>query len=173
MDALKPNFNRLRKLALHLVEGKLLHKGGFNFSQWNGTDGHTTDAHPCGTTGCAIGEAPAAFPRYWTFKQNYYDSDAHLPCLRTSKKKDVSSSGVLVDAAKFFNISKEDASALFIPHPCNIFHPHPWNTFMLKGDASQYDVAAGILNYIAYYQTSQKVLREKAKRDAEATCSNA
>lgn len=56
---------RLRKLADHLMHGKLGHKR-FDFNEYN-LPSEGFDEKGCGTAGCAIGECPIVFPRVVAF----------------------------------------------------------------------------------------------------------
>lgn len=67
------NVRSLRKLANHLLTGKLGHKK-FNFSVWNsdkneyGSSIAPESPDGCGTNGCAIGELPFVFPKQFRFE---------------------------------------------------------------------------------------------------------
>ena len=63
-----PNYERLEKLANHLLHGKLGHET-FDFSKYNnGSFGKYAEERLkyCGTAGCAIGECPFVFEE-WLF----------------------------------------------------------------------------------------------------------
>lgn len=60
----KVGARRLLKLAEHLERGKLGHKT-FDMGTLNSGP---RDKKGCGTSGCAIGECPIVFPKYWRFK---------------------------------------------------------------------------------------------------------
>lgn len=60
------NIERLKKLANHLLTGKLGHKN-FTLESWNFDFGHHGPGPYCGTSGCAIGECPIIFPEDWRY----------------------------------------------------------------------------------------------------------
>jgi len=59
--AMKPNIQRLEKLATHLESGKLGHDF-FNFGVY-----HVVRQRDCGSSGCALGECPFIFADSWHF----------------------------------------------------------------------------------------------------------
>lgn len=124
---------RLLKLASHLRHGTLGHKK-FDFGHWNvGTD----DPSKCGTNGCALGECPIVFPRYWIFANPLeYEGYAYYsePLLRHGDKLDA-----INDARDFFNISWEDACMLFVPDT---------GEGSLPGKATRIQVAAHIEKFV-------------------------
>lgn len=91
---------RLLKLANHLEKGKLGHKK-FDFSIYNSND---IDQNGCGSSGCAIGECPVAFPKHWEFSKN------GTPVLRECLFGSPCHSG-----ETFFGINEEEYEHLFTP----------------------------------------------------------
>ncbi len=88
---------RLLKLATHLESGKLGHEV-FDFSEYN-----NTQKPECGTSGCALGECPIAFPDDWEF------DSCGIPVTPESQ-------GPMSSSMDFFNLTKEQHEHLFIPN---------------------------------------------------------
>ena len=94
---------RLLKLAEHLEKGKLGHKK-FYFGKYNAdVVGHDIEENKCGYQGCAIGECPIVFPKYWRWFNG-------MPKLTSPYNEPVWCSGM-----KFFGISKDEFDHLFLP----------------------------------------------------------
>lgn len=90
---------RLRKLANHLLHGQLGHeKFDLRFFNLGAVAPNT-----CGTTGCAIGECPIAFPRDWEFDVN------RSPVLK-GKPGLTKGSGL-----EFFGLTNGEFNYMFIP----------------------------------------------------------
>ena len=92
----KIRIDRLKKLANHLIKGKLGHTE-FNFSVL-----HELQNHRYGTMGCAMGELPIVFPKYWGFDGSgvKYEQD----------------SGLGSDVTSFFGINYLMHQHLFTPY---------------------------------------------------------
>ena len=94
--------DRLRKLANHLLHGKLGHKK-FSFGLLNsGITGHSI-VNECGACGCAIGELPILHPKAWEFSD-------------TVKLKRNSSGHTFGDAKEWFNLTDDMTLGLFYPN---------------------------------------------------------
>ena len=114
---------RLKKLADHLINGKLGHKK-FDFNKWNASKGASfftegREPYKCGYAGCAIGECPIAFKKDWKF-----DEDA-LPVMRKSYKNarataPTFSSRPELSGMSFFGIDHEEFQHLFFPNSQNV-----------------------------------------------------
>jgi hypothetical protein len=94
---------RLLKLAKHLRSGKLGHKK-FDFRVLNVDDRLQIVGH-CGTLGCAWGECPVIFPTHLMF----VDSPEGVLLRRDSTGE------TFADAEKFFDITPNESSHLFVP----------------------------------------------------------
>ena len=130
----KIQIKRLRKLYDHLKNGKLGHSEfNFNFFNWS-DDARDYDEKGCGTMGCAVGELPFVFPRYWEFKY-------HNPYLKGSDTG-LSSLGL---ASEFFGISYEEATHLFIP---DLQQPERYGGVHLDANATRQQVADNILKFL-------------------------
>ena len=98
--------NRLKKLADHLMTGKLGHRV-FDFSKYNigKYDGNTTSG--CGYAGCAIGECPIIF------KQWKFGKDGGEPLIKWGY------TGV-GSARIFFSLEHPEENHLFLPETQDI-----------------------------------------------------
>ncbi len=128
---------RLKKLADHLLNGKLGHEN-FDFSCFNDGD---IDKNGCGTLGCAIGECPIVFPKHWHFEENNYMFEPHL--IGSDRWSE------LDDACEFFGISDDAA--------CHLFVPNDQDTYAFGGselgrNATKEQVAANILSFINHFK---------------------
>lgn len=114
--------DRLKKLAKHLIEGKLGHKK-FDFNTWNtgshmkGSIWRTEEVPPgsCGYAGCAIGECPIVFKRAWKF-----DAAAD-PIIREPLTVEGGwwDSKAELSGRQFFGLDKSEFNHLFIPEGQN------------------------------------------------------
>jgi len=114
--------NRLLKLAKHLRSGKLAHKR-FNFTHYNNG---SFDGNSCGTSGCAIGEAPVVWPKLFEWKR-------HLVFA-----KEDSTGYVCDDFCRFFGLRLSGYEKLFIPYSLE------YNKSKLSTCATAVDVAEHI-----------------------------
>ena len=121
------NRERLLQLADHLENGKLGHKI-FDFIKFN----DTTESM-CGTAGCAIGECPILWPDDWEW------SNHGLPMLPPYYYSAAAS------AIEWFDIDHPAYKHLFTPYQQN---PLMFGGEMLSGDATRYEVAAGIRAFL-------------------------
>lgn len=126
----KIRFDRLKKLAEHLLHGKLGHKK-FDFSVYH--EGEKSKYH-CGTLGCALGECPVLFKKDWAF---YTELD--IPILRN---KDF---GALTSAKEFFGIEELAVEHLFYPKMQNTKN---FGGKFLTDKATRRQVANNILAFI-------------------------
>lgn len=99
------HFERLTKLANHLLHGKLGHKV-FDFGNFNTFEEEMPEQplNICGTAGCAIGECPIVFPDDWEFD---FDGSPGL--------KSPGCSGSLCGANSFFGLSALEVNLVFLP----------------------------------------------------------
>lgn len=97
-------FDRLRKLAQHLKEGKLGHDK-FDFSSY-GHKIRSEESVNCGTAGCAMGECPAVFPRQWEWNNIF------LPRLKAKSKNGFITMFAGMD---FFRLDEDQYGHLFTP----------------------------------------------------------
>ena len=124
---------RLKKLADHLINGKLGHKK-FDFNDWNrGNREQPAEPYKCGFAGCAIGECPIVFPLDWKFDE-YAD-----PVLRRSWL------GITDSAESFFGIDYEAVRHLFMP---NCQTPEVYGGKRLGGNATAKRVGENILAFL-------------------------
>ena len=129
---------RLARLAKHLEAGR---PGGHAVFDFNvvalAGDAETPTGH-CGSAGCAIGELPVVWPRYWAFEP--VAADGYMPPYLLRGDEFTLPRAV----AKWFGIPVADVYGLFYPG-----EERWWNPQRLSGTASAQDVAAGIRQYIA------------------------
>ena len=96
--------DRLLKLAKRLFRRKL-GVGKFNFAVFYSTN--------CTSSGCALGECPSLFPKYWRYSKNFRrtgdDMKSYDVILKSTGK------GNFIGATKFFGISRYEADNLFAP----------------------------------------------------------
>jgi hypothetical protein len=100
--------DRLLKLAEHLEKGKLGHKI-FAFQVFNYSPVGEFDGKGCGTMGCAIGECPFVFPKYWKFVDSGVRNE-RVPILKTAK-----SNAPFYSVEEFFGINGREYDHLFAP----------------------------------------------------------
>lgn len=126
----KVGIKRLRKLAHHLIEGKLGHKN-FDITRWN-----DSDTNRCGTRGCAVGECPIVFVNEWKF-----DMDGN-PILRGKNSKEC---GTMNEAQHFFSLTGNEALGMFMHgHALHVGSKRlPAMSFKIKS----YSVGRRILKY--------------------------
>jgi len=122
---------RLRKLAAHLMHGKLGHDR-FDFWSFN------TGNQKCGTAGCAIGECPIVFPSDWMFEKLWYGT----PVLRRGNMRNLHP---FISAEVFFGITAEECGHLFNP---GFQIPALYGGKRLGGKATRYKVAHNIDEFI-------------------------
>jgi len=137
----KIRFDRLQKLADHLMSGELGHDY-FDFGVYSRG---ARKLNSCGTSGCAIGECPVVFNRSWAFKKGY----PHL--IRNSALS------VGNDAKKFFGIEYKMYQHLFEPsyitNPYAHQAPSRFGGKILYANATRKAVAKNILAFIKKVQT--------------------
>jgi len=123
----------LRKLANHLLNGKLGHEK-FDFNYYNiGKKNGVVDSpeNRCGTNGCAIGECPVIWPKKWTW------NDFSDPCVRG-----IPSTTDSIET--FFCLTYHQQQHLFIP---NNQSPDIYGGLHLDGDATKEQVANNIIQF--------------------------
>lgn len=120
----------LRKLADHLLNGKLGHEK-FRFSVINVDEfgRMMTEPNSCGTLGCAMGELPILFPEDWVFdystiKRLNFDLDD------------------IYDVTDYFRISEDQEYHLFYPTLQN----EKWGP-ILEAKSTKEEVAANIIKF--------------------------
>ena len=101
-------FDRLKKLANHLIKGNLCHEQ-FDFEKYNYSYNCKFKRNGCATVGCAIGECPFVFPKYWCFSKD--DKQPKLRRLNNFGFTDSRLSGI-----KFFVLNQIQYCHLFIPN---------------------------------------------------------
>lgn len=121
-------------LAEHLEKGQLGHQI-FDFGMYNDAITNT-----CGTTGCAIGECPIAFPQDWGFSE--------LGTPRLNGELNIRDS-----AMKFFEIESGEFSHLFTPD-CQ--SPDYFGGIHLTLDATKEQVAANLRAFVALKTASHE-----------------
>lgn len=131
----KIHINRLLRIAKHLRSDKLAHPA-FCFSHYNSRlNGRVAPKFAkkgCGTSGCAIGELPAIWPRYFRWQD-------------TAVLRIEYSSGITRhDAAEFLGLDFDDYDLLFIPRD-----GYTMNMRGLSRFASAVEVAANIEKFCA------------------------
>jgi hypothetical protein len=103
---------RLLKLADHLEKGpkkaKWAHKK-FNYAFFDSEDGEMNSKYHCGTAGCAIGECPAVFPRYWKFQADQFGGFLNIILNNDFSRYEFQA------AQEFFKINEGEAEYLFNP----------------------------------------------------------
>lgn len=136
---------RLLKLADHLDAGRPGGHTYFNFLKIS----NSTTAH-CGSAGCALGELPIVFRRYWKFVSDTWSNVR----LRKSKfKPNDTINTSFGHAAEFFDISNEDAKALFAPFSFRYWVTKPkW----LTEHATPKQVAKSIRKFVEYHQKNDR-----------------
>ena len=105
-------FDRLKKLANHLIEGKLGHER-FYFNVYNSPGHGKFKRNGCGTAGCAIGECPIIFTE-WCFSK--YNREPKLRSLRRSKHEWDAMDIEEISGEKFFGLNRSQYSHLFLPY---------------------------------------------------------
>ena len=126
-------FDRLEKLADHLIDGKLGHEH-FDLLCFN--EG-ITNKKGCGSNGCAIGECPIVFPEEWFFAKN-----SRKPLLIKSKRI---FNRTFHSSLEFFNINPNQFRHLFIASCQEI---QTMGGKILDGDATAKEVGQNILTFI-------------------------
>jgi hypothetical protein len=136
--------DRLLQLAGHLEIGQLGHDA-FDFRVLNRG---RVNADGCGTSGCALGECPIAFPNDWAFKlhQRDWDDRLHYPALKERSENDVLPWTAFEDAAAYFGLTTDETDFLF--HPFENDEDNNDLNYLL-GDATRFDVAARIRAFVA------------------------
>jgi len=120
---------RLLLLAEHLEHGKLGHNA-FDYRVYH-------SVAPCGSSGCAIGECPTAFPEQWMM-----DEETSHPLL-----KDLVTNSAFQSAMIFFGINDHQASILFAPH-YGIGREEELGVTSLHASATKERVAAHIRKFV-------------------------
>lgn len=124
------NIKRLEELAVHLEEGVLGHEV-FDFGTLNNANNR------CGTAGCAIGECPILWPKYWEFS----DKSTVKLIGRLGNSDSISSDSSM----EWFDIDTDEENHLFYP---NWQHPRKYGGKYLTTYATRQDVAANIRAFI-------------------------
>ena len=119
---------RLKKLAEHLYNGKLIHEK-FHFGYFNNG---MPDEKGCGTMGCAIGECPGIFEE-WEFR-------FAVPLLKKQQEYRFPTEC----ASAFFHIDRTEALALFIAKHQGV----KFNLKLLDEEATKEQVADNIKTFI-------------------------
>jgi len=129
----KFHINRLVKLYHHINNGKLGHKK-FDFSVINEDvdidyGDMCVELNTCGTNGCAMGELPILFPKYWEF---------HNSGIRYKINNEVTSETEYKMFQYFFGITEHEEQHLFVPYGQS---PEDYGGKSLSGSASRKEVA--------------------------------
>lgn len=133
---------RLLKLAEHLESGTLGH-AKFNFGSLN--EGERAKKG-CGAEGCGLGEMPIVFPKQWCFDHN------GEVVLKTGSTGDA-----FGDARQFFRITNHESIRLFISGMlCE------WASSILYADATRYQVAKSIRQFIPWKDEQESQLKSKS-----------
>jgi hypothetical protein len=152
---------RLLKLARHLLHGELAHEV-FDFTCWNkGIDWDIVKKHKgnvCGTNGCAIGECPRVFPRF--FKWNHTEVEMR-------KGDDYRENWHVSLQYDFFGLSQPEFDALFIPECA--WSGDPNNSRRLPSNATRYDVAKNIISFCKKKYGKIRLTRDDVAKLALAT----
>ncbi len=147
-------FDRLKKLADHLLYGELEHKE-FKFSVFNSLsdyyDNEVFKENGCGTMGCAIGECPKVFPEDWVFKMD--DDLSWNPMLINIP---VGTNDVINSIMQFFGLTEQESKVLFYPSPFTYYTTRHEYLKFLFGNATKEQVANNILLFIEH--ESNKVI---------------
>ena len=123
--------DRLEKVADHLKYGKLGHKI-FDFSVINeNVEGTWPKGNTCGTNGCAIGELPIIFPKYFKFE--------HDQVIKIGTEQD------FWDFYTWFGLNPDIYTMLFHPGEYRI-----WNKKVLLHNASRKQVAQSIREFLEW-----------------------
>jgi hypothetical protein len=132
------HIQRLEKLAAHLEKGKLGHEE-FDFGVVNVGDFNKPG---CGTSGCAMGECPIVFRKYWEFGPVTYTigGDQRLPRLRG-----VGYASLRDHVSNFFGISTSACDHLF--YPCDQ-NPEIYGGRRLSYTATKEQVARNIRAFV-------------------------
>jgi len=123
--------NRLKKLADHLMTGKLGHEK-FNFELLNVDSNNKDLPYKCGTSGCALGECPIIF-RSWEFEKTGF------PVLKNRFFT------VQTSANIFFGVDDDESNHLFYPSIQTIEN---YGGKKLYGNATRKQVARNIYAFI-------------------------
>ena len=129
----KVYLDRLTKLGNHLLKKKLGHVE-FYFGHY-----HVNFDAPkgfCGTSGCALGECPTAFPKQWKF------NETDDPVIKENTPP-------FESATIFFGITRSEANHLFAPHYQIPRMLHPNLKRQELGDkATAKEVSENILHFV-------------------------
>ena len=138
---------RLLKLANHLLKGKLGHDV-FNFTCYNAN----IDSSPlakrreCGSCGCAIGEMPIVWPKFWGFDYHVV-VNKKIKVFRWEHQKE------------WFGITYTDYDFLFCPvsHYFGVFVQTSVGTRRrLTRSATKEQVAKNIIKFVKDYEKKEK-----------------
>jgi len=131
---------RLRRLAKHLRSEHRVHKE-FSFSSL--AIGEIKKGNYCGSSGCAVGELPAVWPKEWSWKQNNcYRDDMFGVVHKSQNEIEDTDSSVIAD---FFSITIRQVQHLFYPYLQDIKRFGGWE---LGSGATAWQVAANIDAFI-------------------------
>lgn len=147
----KTEEKRLRRLAEHLLRGRLGHKK-FRFDIYHENDSTLDRKKFCGSLGCAIGELPVVWPKLFTFSDAPHLS-SHYVLGKTLVDDCGHPFGDVYAAEEFFGVTKYEANYLFIPSE----ERAPWNRFLLGDSATKEKVAQGMLNFIEWKKSGGKL----------------
>ncbi len=137
----KIHVSRLKKLAIHLLVGKLGHKT-FDLSTLNSVEGDAKMKKGCGTLGCAVGECPIVFEKHWKFMR---DGSVRL---RTQKGSSHFDDWAMArrNAEAFFGLESGESAHLF-QAACQ--KPDLYGGKMLGyGQAAREDVGMNIILFL-------------------------
>lgn len=156
------HFKRLETLANHLMSGKLGHKE-FRFSTANRFEDGRTIPYSCGTSGCAIGECPIVFPRYWKFSEDgdpvlrkVLSGEVEIQSFDACMYLESSWQDVQTSIVEFFGITPEEAMHLFTPHQ--------QNTALYGGKYADSEAPRKLVarNILAFIKIKKSALKRKA-----------
>lgn len=150
---------RLLKLARHLERGKIGHLK-FYFGQWHrsfsaveseGLAGITEaqKREHCGYSGCAIGECPVVFPRYWKFTKS---GNVRLRERVKRVRRFFPHTGFKVtiefdSARQFFRLEEAEAKHLFMPNAQDSSYG---GAMHLNRDATRLEVADNVRAFVKH-----------------------
>src|SRR5262245_61748048 len=147
---MKPNTERLKTLAAHLLSGALGHEM-FDFSVISSRCAPEPGQklNMCGSSGCAVGEFPFIWPADWHFSVRWTDEFIY----REGQIYENTDS-LWQEVANWFDIPLDVATLLFIPQDFDN-NTAPW--YIHTGmTASATDVARNILRYVDFLEWSEK-----------------
>src|SRR6266702_2009718 len=148
--------DRLSILADHLESGALF-RDYFDFAVFHKIhDG-------CKTSGCAAGECVFLWPTDWQWNHDYEINGSHFPRLTKLVDSGVSSGCTRISLMEFFGLSDNEAGSLFYPNAGG----RPWSTSEreLGEEATKYDVASNIRNFLAWKDKTSITIKEVTERD--------